>query len=150
MATDVVIPQLGESIAEAVIATWLKADGDYVERDEEIVELETDKVTMPLPSPIAGVLKHTAEEGDTIEVGAVVATVDESADAPAGGKAKANGASQPAAAEAAAPTPPPPSPPRPGPRRNRHRDRHRRAPRAAGVRRRRRAPRHPARPQARR
>ncbi|TVQ78970.1 MAG: 2-oxoglutarate dehydrogenase complex dihydrolipoyllysine-residue succinyltransferase [Phycisphaeraceae bacterium] len=82
MATDIVIPQLGESISEAVIASWLKGDGEYVERDEEIVELETDKVTMPLPSSAAGILRHNAAEGDTVAVGAVVARVDESADKP--------------------------------------------------------------------
>jgi 2-oxoglutarate dehydrogenase E2 component (dihydrolipoamide succinyltransferase) len=84
MATDIVIPQLGESITEAVIASWLKSDGDYVERDEEIVELETDKVTMPLPSPAAGVLKHGAGEGDTVEVGSNIGSIDESAEKPAG------------------------------------------------------------------
>lgn len=84
MATDIVIPQLGESISEAVIASWLKGDGEYVERDEEIVELETDKVTMPLPSSAAGILRHNAAEGDTVAVGAVVARVDESADKPKG------------------------------------------------------------------
>jgi len=84
MATDIVIPQLGESISEAVIASWLKAEGEYVEIDEDIVELETDKVTMPLPSTVAGVLKHGAEEGDTVLVGAVVAMVDESAAKPEG------------------------------------------------------------------
>jgi 2-oxoglutarate dehydrogenase E2 component (dihydrolipoamide succinyltransferase) len=83
MATDVVIPQLGESISEAVIASWLKPDGAYVERDEEIVELETDKVTMPLPSPVAGVIKHDASEGDTVIVGASIASIDESAEKPA-------------------------------------------------------------------
>ena len=87
MATDIVIPQLGESISEAVIASWLKGDGEYVERDEEIVELETDKVTMPLPSSAAGILRHNAAEGDTVAVGAVVARVDESADKPKGDSA---------------------------------------------------------------
>ena len=94
MATDVVVPALGESISEAVISAWLKEEGEYVERDEEIVELETDKVTMPLPCPVAGVLKHVAAEGDTIEVGGVVAQVDESAKKPAGAgkkKSKAKG-----------------------------------------------------------
>jgi len=103
MATDIVIPQLGESISEAVIATWLKAEGEYVEIDEEIVELETDKVTMPLPSTVAGVLKHGAEEGDTVAVGAVVASVDETAAKPEG-TAVAN-KSKPAQAETPAAAP---------------------------------------------
>lgn len=88
MATDIVIPALGESISEAVIASWLKSDGDYVERDEELVELETDKVTMPLPSPAAGVIKISANEGDTVEIGAVIGSIDESAKKPSGGEAK--------------------------------------------------------------
>ena len=99
MATDIVIPQLGESISEAVIASWLKAEGEYVEVDEEIVELETDKVTMPLPSTAAGVLKHGAEEGDTVAVGAVIASVDESAAKPE--KAAVAEASAPASSEPA-------------------------------------------------
>ncbi|MEM1424253.1 MAG: biotin/lipoyl-containing protein, partial [Planctomycetota bacterium] len=85
MPTDIVIPQLGESITEAVIASWLVADGSYVERDQEIVELETDKVTMPLPSPAAGVITFGAEQDDTVEVGANIGTIDESAEKPAGG-----------------------------------------------------------------
>jgi len=111
MATDIVIPQLGESISEAVIATWLKAEGEYVEIDEEIVELETDKVTMPLPSTVAGVLKHGAEEGDTVAVGAVVASVDETAAKPEG-TAVAN-KSKPAQAETPAAAPSKPSDPAP-------------------------------------
>lgn len=83
MSTTIQIPPLGESITEAVISAWLKPDGAYVKRDEEIVELETDKVTMPLPSPAAGVLKHSAAQGATVKVGAVVGTIDESASAPA-------------------------------------------------------------------
>ncbi len=88
MPTDIVIPALGESISEAVIATWLKQDGDFVEQDEDLVELETDKVTMPLPSPAAGVLKRSVSEGDTVEVGGTIGTLDESAQKPAGSEAK--------------------------------------------------------------
>ena len=84
MATDIIIPALGESITEAVIASWLKPDGAWVDRDEEIVELETDKVTMPLPSPAAGILKHGAAEGDTIDVGSSIGTLDGSVKKPAG------------------------------------------------------------------
>jgi len=94
MATEITIPQLGESISEAVVASWLRADGEYVERDEEIVELETDKVTMPLPAPAAGVLKHGAAEGDTVEVGSSLGTIDESAEKPAGGDGAAKAQSQ--------------------------------------------------------
>ncbi len=84
MPTDIVIPALGESISEAVIASWLKEDGDYVEQDEDLVELETDKVTMPLPSPASGVLKRSVSEGDTVEVGASIGSLDESAKKPSG------------------------------------------------------------------
>ncbi|MFI4853499.1 MAG: 2-oxoglutarate dehydrogenase complex dihydrolipoyllysine-residue succinyltransferase [Phycisphaerales bacterium JB065] len=106
MPTDIVIPALGESISEAVIATWLKEDGDFVEQDEDLVELETDKVTMPLPSPASGVLKRSVSEGDTVEVGATIGTLDESAQKPAGGDAKkpdAAPASKPEPAKAEAP-----------------------------------------------
>lgn len=88
MPTDIVIPALGESISEAVIASWLKEDGDYVEQDEDLVELETDKVTMPLPSPAAGVLKRGASEGDTVEVGGTIGSLDESAEKPSGDDSK--------------------------------------------------------------
>jgi len=86
MATDIVIPTIGESVTEGVIASWTKAEGEWVERDETVLELETDKITMEIPAPIAGVVKHSAGEGDTVEVGAVVGTVDESAEKPAGSK----------------------------------------------------------------
>lgn len=88
MPTDIVIPALGESISEAVIASWLKEDGDYVEQDEDLVELETDKVTMPLPSPAAGVLKRSVSEGDTVEVGGTIGSLDESAEKPSGDDSK--------------------------------------------------------------
>ena len=88
MPTDIVIPALGESISEAVIASWLKEDGDYVEQDEDLVELETDKVTMPLPSPAAGVLKRSVSEGDTVEVGGTIGSLDESAEKPSDGDSK--------------------------------------------------------------
>jgi 2-oxoglutarate dehydrogenase E2 component (dihydrolipoamide succinyltransferase) len=87
MATDIVIPTVGESVNEGVIAAWTKGDGDWVERDETIIELETDKITMEIPAPAAGVLKHGAGEGDTVEVGATVGSVDESAEKPAGASA---------------------------------------------------------------
>ena len=88
MATDIVIPTVGESVTSGVISTWLKADGDYVERDETVLELETDKVTMEITAPAAGSLKRIAAEGDEVEVGAVVGAVDESATKPAGTASK--------------------------------------------------------------
>jgi 2-oxoglutarate dehydrogenase E2 component (dihydrolipoamide succinyltransferase) len=76
MSVEVRIPELGESISEAVIAQWLKRDGDVVAVDEILCELETDKASVELPSPAAGQLKIRAAEGDTVSVGEVIATVD--------------------------------------------------------------------------
>lgn len=84
MATKIVIPEVGESITSGVIAAWSVADGDYVERDQTVLELETDKITMEVPAPAAGVLKHSAAEGDEVNVGSSVGEIDESADKPAG------------------------------------------------------------------
>ncbi len=97
MTTQIVIPPMGESITEGVVATWLKGDGEFVNRDDEIVEIETDKVTMPVPAPASGVLKHGAAQGDTIAVGGVVGSIDETAK---GGTSKSE--SKPAAKQAAA------------------------------------------------
>lgn len=81
MALEMKIPPVGESIAEVVIAAWLKADGEYVERDEIVVELETDKATQEFPAETSGILRIIAQEGDTVEIGAIIATIEE-ADAP--------------------------------------------------------------------
>ncbi|USN98222.1 MAG: 2-oxoglutarate dehydrogenase complex dihydrolipoyllysine-residue succinyltransferase [Phycisphaeraceae bacterium] len=82
MAQDIVIPTVGESITEGVIGAWTKADGEWVERDETVIELETDKITMEIPAPASGLLRRGAAEGDTVAVGAVVGSVDESAEKP--------------------------------------------------------------------
>src|SRR5438105_15228071 len=77
MATEVVMPQMGESIAEGTITKWLKNVGDKVERDEPLFEISTDKVDAEIPSPAAGTLtdiKH--QEGETVEVNTVVAVLD--------------------------------------------------------------------------
>src|SRR5688572_14018545 len=95
MATEVVMPQMGESIAEGTITKWLKNVGDHVERDEPLFEISTDKVDAEIPSPAAGTLtdiKH--KEGETVEVNTVVAVLD-------GDGAK----SEPAAPEASAEQP---------------------------------------------
>ena len=82
MATDVKVPALGESITEGTLAQWLKKAGESVAVDEPIASLETDKVTVEVPSPVAGVLSETvASEGDTVEVGSVIARVDEDGEA---------------------------------------------------------------------
>ena len=69
MATEVVMPQMGESIAEGTITKWLKKVGDHVERDEPLFEISTDKVDAEIPSPAAGTLTEILfKEGDTVEV----------------------------------------------------------------------------------
>ncbi|MDP4539714.1 2-oxoglutarate dehydrogenase complex dihydrolipoyllysine-residue succinyltransferase [Qipengyuania sp. DY56-A-20] len=80
MAKEIQVPTLGESVTEGTIGEWLKKPGDAVAVDEPIVSLETDKVAVEVPSPVAGVIKELkAEEGDTVEVGAVIAIVEEGA-----------------------------------------------------------------------
>jgi len=99
MATEVVVPVLGESIVEATVGEWLKQPGDPVKQDEPIVSLETDKVAVEVPSPVAGVMgAHAVQVGDNVAVGALLATVE------AGGAA-ATPAPAPAAAPAPAPAP---------------------------------------------
>src|SRR4030081_1379621 len=102
MSTEVVMPQMGESIAEGTITKWLKKVGDHVERDEPLFEISTDKVDTEIPSPAAGTLSEVlVEGGKTVGINYVVARIDDT-----GG----NGA-RPAAAKQAAPAPPPPAPP---------------------------------------
>lgn len=79
MAFEVKIPAVAESITEVTIAEWLKADGEFVEMDEIFVELETDKATQEFPAEASGVLKILVEAGETVEVGAVIATIDTAA-----------------------------------------------------------------------
>ncbi|MFL6229720.1 MAG: dihydrolipoamide acetyltransferase family protein [Pyrinomonadaceae bacterium] len=101
MATEVVMPQMGESIAEGTITRWMKKVGERVERDENLFEISTDKVDAEIPSPAAGVLiEIRAQEGETVEVGKVVAIVGEAGEQPAAG-----------AATTSAPAPPPPAAP---------------------------------------
>src|SRR6185437_14950883 len=82
MATDVQVPALGESITEGTLAQWLKKPGEAVAQDEPIASLETDKVSVEVPSPVAGVLtEQLVKEGDTVAVGAPIARVDDTASA---------------------------------------------------------------------
>ncbi len=83
MSLEIKVPSVGESITEVTLAQWLKLDGDYVEMDENIAELESDKATFELPAEKAGILRIIAQEGDTLEIGAVVCTIEDG-DAPAG------------------------------------------------------------------
>src|SRR6478609_3587242 len=85
---DLVIPKLGESISEAVIGKWLKNVGDVVGADEPVVDLETDKVSVALPAPAAGVLaEQRFAVGDTVKVGEVIGTITPAA----AGAAKGDG-----------------------------------------------------------
>ncbi len=89
MATEVLVPTLGESITEATLGEWLKQPGDAVAVDEPIASLETDKVSVEVPSPVAGVMgDHAVKVGDTVQVGALIATVDAGGSAPAKTEAK--------------------------------------------------------------
>ncbi|MDP3781422.1 MAG: 2-oxoglutarate dehydrogenase complex dihydrolipoyllysine-residue succinyltransferase, partial [Sphingopyxis sp.] len=101
MSTEVKVPTLGESVTEATIGEWLKQPGDAVALDEPIASLETDKVAVEVPSPVAGVMgQQVAAVGDTVNVGATIATI-EAGD----GKAAAPATAPAAKAEAAAPAP---------------------------------------------
>lgn len=103
MSIEIKVPTVGESINEVVLAQWLKEDGDYVEMDENIAELESDKATFELPAERAGILRIVAQEGDTLEIGALVATIEEG-DAPAGSAAPAAAQESAPQAETSAPS----------------------------------------------
>lgn len=81
------VPSPGESIKEVEIATWLVQDGDYVEKDQAIAEVDSDKATLELPAEASGIITLKAEEGDAVAVGAVVCLIDTSAEKPEGAKA---------------------------------------------------------------
>ncbi|HEV8481259.1 MAG TPA: 2-oxo acid dehydrogenase subunit E2, partial [Candidatus Eisenbacteria bacterium] len=114
MATEVVMPQMGESIAEGTVTKWLKKVGEKVERDEPLLEISTDKVDTVIPSPAAGTITAIkVEEGQTVPINTVIAELDgagggqAAAPAPA---APAPAAAAPPAAQPAAASPPPPAP----------------------------------------
>ena len=87
MILEMKVPSPGESITEVEIATWLVEDGDYVEKDQAIAEVDSDKATLELPAEASGTITLKAEEGDAVEVGAVVCLIDTSAAKPEGGNA---------------------------------------------------------------
>ena len=106
MILEMKVPSPGESITEVEIAQWLVADGDYVEKDQAIAEVDSDKATLELPAEVSGTITLKAEEGDAVEVGAVVCLIDTEGEAAAGA---ATTVSSPATI-AAEPTPKTPTP----------------------------------------
>jgi len=98
MILEMKVPSPGESIKEVEIATWLVKDGDYVEKDQAIAEVDSDKATLELPAEAAGIITLKAEEGDTVAVGAVVCLIDTEGAKPAG-----TPAAEPAKTEATKP-----------------------------------------------
>ncbi|MGQ0614071.1 MAG: dihydrolipoamide acetyltransferase family protein [Planctomycetaceae bacterium] len=121
MAVNVVMPQMGESIAEGTITKWLKKPGDKIAKDEALLEISTDKVDTEIPAPAAGVLGEiVAPEGKTVEVGSVIARILVGGEAPGVAPAPAPAAAAgpapaPAPAKAAARPAPPAPPPTPAP-----------------------------------
>ncbi|MER2999383.1 2-oxoglutarate dehydrogenase complex dihydrolipoyllysine-residue succinyltransferase [Pontibacter populi] len=103
MSLEVKVPVVGESITEVTIAQWLKKDGDRVQMDEVIAELESDKATFELPAEAAGILRIVAQEGDTVNVGAVICRIEQDGAATA---PSAPAATEAAPAQAAAPAQP--------------------------------------------
>ncbi|MBC32271.1 MAG: dihydrolipoyllysine-residue succinyltransferase [Muricauda sp.] len=89
MVLEMKVPSPGESITEVEIAQWLVEDGDYVEKDQAIAEVDSDKATLELPAEESGIITLKAEEGDAVAVGEVVCLIDTSAEKPAGAKEKA-------------------------------------------------------------
>ena len=122
MSVSVSMPQLGESVTEGTVTRWLKKEGERVEADEPLLEVSTDKVDTEIPSPAAGVLRGiSVGEDETVEVGAQLAVIEESADAPADGSGAPGGPAEPAPAPAssqaepaAPPAAPEPAAPEPG------------------------------------
>ncbi|UJP66501.1 2-oxoglutarate dehydrogenase complex dihydrolipoyllysine-residue succinyltransferase [Mongoliitalea daihaiensis] len=113
---EMIVPTVGESITEVTLASWLKADGDYVTLDEIIAEVDSDKATFELPAEATGILRHVAQEGDTLEIGGLICKIEvveggapavdapvssaaPAASAPAGQETYATGHASPAAAK---------------------------------------------------
>src|SRR5260370_16212280 len=119
MPTDIIMPQMGESIVEGTITKWLKKPGDKVQRDEPLFEISTDKVDAEIPAPAAGVLREIkVKEGTTVQVNTVVGVIDADGSAAVAAPPSpqpAKSAQPPAASQAPAPdgasTPPPPAAP---------------------------------------
>ncbi|HSZ75445.1 MAG TPA: 2-oxoglutarate dehydrogenase complex dihydrolipoyllysine-residue succinyltransferase [Rhizomicrobium sp.] len=117
MSIQIKVPAMGESVTEATVARWFKKEGDAVSRDEPLVELETDKVTVEVPAPASGTIESiSAKEGGTVQVGAILGAIAEGAGATSAKEAPAAAAPAPKPVEPpkpvaqAAPPPPPPAP----------------------------------------
>src|SRR5437764_15482398 len=82
MPIEIKVPSVGESINEVTLVKWIKKDGDWVERDEVIAELESEKATFEINATHAGILKTVAKEGDTLKIGDVACTIDDTAAKP--------------------------------------------------------------------
>lgn len=102
MKQAVEVPRVGESVTSGILAVWNVADGDYVNEGDEIFELETDKATLPVPAPVAGVISIKVQADEEVEIGTVVAEIDTEAEAPAGEPAGAGAAAEGAGAAAEA------------------------------------------------
>ena len=113
MPTDVVMPQMGESIFEGTITKWLKKPGDKVQRDEPLFEISTDKVDAEIPAPASGILQEIkVSEGNTVQVNTVVGVIGEGngASTSAPTKAAAPAPAAPASSKKEVPAPPAPAP----------------------------------------
>src|ERR1700712_3636104 len=106
MALEIKVPTVGESISEVTLVKWLKKDGDYVERDEVIAELESEKATFEVNAEKAGTLKLSVEEGSTLQIGDTLAQIDETAQQPAAAQPAPEQAAPPQQAAAPAPQQP--------------------------------------------
>src|SRR5271156_1938267 len=107
MTIEIKVPAMGESVTEATVARWFKKEGDAVKRDEPLLELETDKVTVEVPAPADGAIESiTVKAGDTVQVGTLLGSIAEGA----AGKAAAPAAKPAPKAEAPKPEVPKPAP----------------------------------------
>jgi 2-oxoglutarate dehydrogenase E2 component (dihydrolipoamide succinyltransferase) len=114
MSVELRVPEVGESITEVQIGAWLKSEGDRVERDEALVEIESDKATLELPAPVSGTLsKVLAKKGAIVKVGDLIAELAEGASSGNGAKAPAKGGPAKGPATAPAPAPAAPAPAKP-------------------------------------
>jgi 2-oxoglutarate dehydrogenase E2 component (dihydrolipoamide succinyltransferase) len=108
MSIEIKVPAMGESVTEATVARWFKKEGDAVARDEPLLELETDKVTVEVPAPADGAIESiSVKEGDTVQVGTILGAI---AEGKAGAPSAVTARNPQAAAPAAPPTPPAPKP----------------------------------------